>query len=110
MATTELNPPQRRSQSRPNSARPDSIGEHFDNDSQKLLRQLSAASPSASMPQHNWLTWALFSAFFAGITAILAKIGVANVDSNFATAIRTTIVLLFTWAIAAITNPRSSLT
>jgi transporter family protein len=48
----------------------------------------------------NWFTWALLSALFAGATAILAKVGVAGVDSNLATATRTTVVLLFTWAIA----------
>lgn len=53
----------------------------------------------------NWITWALLSAFFAGLTAILAKIGVAGVDSNLATAIRTTVVLVFTWCIALTTGP-----
>jgi bacterial/archaeal transporter family protein len=53
----------------------------------------------------NWIFWALLSAFFAGVTAILAKIGVAGVDSNLATAIRTTVVLLFSWAIAMATSP-----
>jgi transporter family protein len=48
----------------------------------------------------NWFVWALLSALFAGITAILAKIGVAGVNSNLATAIRTTVVLVFTWGIA----------
>jgi bacterial/archaeal transporter family protein len=57
----------------------------------------------------NWIVWALLSAFFAGITAVLAKIGVAGVDSNLATAVRTTIVLAFTWAIALATNPAASL-
>jgi transporter family protein len=37
------------------------------------------------------------SAFFAGITAILAKIGIRNTDSNLATALRTVVVLLFAW-------------
>ena len=37
----------------------------------------------------HWLVWSLLSALFAGITAILAKIGVKDVDSNLATAIRT---------------------
>jgi len=41
---------------------------------------------------NNWLTWSLLSALFAGATAILAKIGVTGVDSNFATAIRTTVI------------------
>lgn len=48
----------------------------------------------------NWLVWALLSALFAAATAILAKIGVAGVDANFATAIRTSVVVLFTWLIA----------
>src|SRR5581483_2499357 len=47
----------------------------------------------------SWLIYALLSAFFAALTAILAKIGVKNVDSNLATAIRTVIILLFAWAI-----------
>ena len=57
----------------------------------------------------NWISWALLSAFFAGITAILAKIGVAGVDSNLATALRTTVVLAFTWAIALATSRADSL-
>jgi bacterial/archaeal transporter family protein len=48
----------------------------------------------------SWIGWALLSALFAAATAILAKIGVAHVDSNLATAIRTTVVLIFAWAIA----------
>jgi len=61
------------------------------------------------MPNLTWLPWALLSAFFAGITAILAKIGVAGIDSNLATAIRTSVVLLFTWLIVLISNPRINL-
>jgi transporter family protein len=59
---------------------------------------------------NHWLTWALFSALFAGITAILAKIGVSEVDSQLATAIRTSVILVFTWAVAFATNPRINLT
>ena len=47
-----------------------------------------------------WLLWALLSAVFAAATAILAKIGIQGIDSSLATAIRTTVILLFTWAIA----------
>jgi bacterial/archaeal transporter family protein len=57
----------------------------------------------------NWIFWAILSAFFAGITAILAKIGVAGIDSNLATAIRTSVVLVFSWAIVLVTNPKFSL-
>ena len=44
-----------------------------------------------------WIVFALFSALFAGITSILAKIGIKNTDSHLATALRTVIVLLFAW-------------
>ena len=44
-----------------------------------------------------WILYAFASAFFAGITAILAKIGIKNTDSNLATAIRTIVILLFSW-------------
>jgi len=47
----------------------------------------------------NWLPWALLSAFFAGLTAILAKIGVAGIDSNLATAIRTVVIVVFAWTV-----------
>ncbi|MDP9038829.1 MAG: EamA family transporter [Acidobacteriota bacterium] len=49
---------------------------------------------------NSWLLWSLLSALFAAATAILAKIGVAHVDSNLATAVRTTVVLVMAWGIA----------
>jgi transporter family protein len=52
----------------------------------------------------NWFIWALLSALFAGITAILAKIGVQNISSNLATAIRTVVILIFAWAVALSTR------
>ena len=52
----------------------------------------------------NWLSWAILSAIFAGLTAILAKIGVKDVDSNLATAVRTTVILVFAWLVAVLTN------
>ena len=57
----------------------------------------------------NWIAWALLSAVFAGITAVLAKVGVAEVDSSLATAIRTTVVVVIAWAIALATVPAGSL-
>jgi bacterial/archaeal transporter family protein len=48
----------------------------------------------------SWFAWALLSAGFAAATALLAKMGVAHVDSNLATAVRTTVVLVMAWAIA----------
>ena len=48
---------------------------------------------------HSWVVFALGSAFFAAITAILGKIGVAEINSNLATFIRTAVVLLMTGVI-----------
>jgi bacterial/archaeal transporter family protein len=48
----------------------------------------------------SWIGWALLSAAFAAATALLAKVGVARVDSNLATAVRTSVVVVFAWSIA----------
>ena len=56
----------------------------------------------------NWIYWSLLSALFAGATAILAKVGVAGVDSNLATAIRTSVILVFSWIVAYATSPPSA--
>ena len=55
----------------------------------------------------NWFIWALLSAFFAGLTAILAKVGVEHVNSNLATAIRTVVILVFAWSVALFTKSQS---
>ena len=55
----------------------------------------------------NWFIWALLSAFFAGLTAILAKVGVEHIDSNLATAIRTVVILIFAWAVALTTKTQA---
>ena len=49
-----------------------------------------------------WILFAFFSAFFAGLTAILAKIGIRKTDSTVATAVRTVVVLAFSWLVAGI--------
>jgi transporter family protein len=54
----------------------------------------------------SWLYWALLSALFAGLTAVLAKVGVREVDSNLATAIRTVVILVFAWSIVLIARPQ----
>ena len=46
-----------------------------------------------------WAVYALLSAVFAALTGILAKLGMADINSNLATAIRTTVVLVMAWAI-----------
>src|SRR5512133_3591667 len=57
----------------------------------------------------NWVIWSLLSALFAGATAILAKIGVKDIDSNLATAVRTTVVLVFTWVLAVTTGAHGAI-
>jgi transporter family protein len=47
-----------------------------------------------------WWIFALLSALFAALTAVLAKAGVRGIDTNLAVAIRTTVILLLTWGIA----------
>ena len=51
-----------------------------------------------------WKYYALLSAFFAALTAVFAKIGVKDINSDLATAIRTTVILFITWAIAILGN------
>jgi len=50
----------------------------------------------------NWTGYAILSAVFGALVAILGKIGVRDVDSNLAVAIRTTVILLFAWLIVAV--------
>jgi bacterial/archaeal transporter family protein len=57
----------------------------------------------------SWIAWALLSAVFAAATALLAKVGVAHVDSNLATAVRTTVVVVFAWGIALALGKHSEL-
>ncbi len=58
---------------------------------------------------NSWLFWALLSAVFAAMTAILAKKGVEGVDSNLATAVRTTVVLVFAWLVAVMAAKPSAI-
>jgi len=56
-----------------------------------------------------WVLFAFCSAIFAGITAILAKIGVKNTDSDVATALRTIVVLLFSWLMVFVAGSANTL-
>lgn len=57
-----------------------------------------------------WLVMALLSAFFAGLTAILAKCGIQKTDSDLATALRTIIVLAFSWIMVFIVGSAQTIT
>lgn len=56
-----------------------------------------------------WVLLSFGSAFFAGITTILAKCGIKKTDSNVATAVRTIVVLLFAWLMVFITNAQGGI-
>ncbi|MGN0598291.1 MAG: EamA family transporter [Oscillospiraceae bacterium] len=57
-----------------------------------------------------WIAFAFCSALFAGATSILAKIGIKNTDSTAATAVRTIIILLFSWLMVLLTGQLGGIT
>ena len=56
-----------------------------------------------------WLLFALLSAVFAALTSILAKVGIDGVNSNLATASRTSVVLLMSWGMVFLTNAQGGI-
>lgn len=56
-----------------------------------------------------WIVFAFASALFAGLTAILAKCGIKNIDSNVATALRTIVVLVFSWIMVFVAGTQSGI-
>lgn len=56
-----------------------------------------------------WFIFALFSAIFAALSSILAKVGIDGVNSNLATAIRTAIVVLMAWVLVFITKTENNI-
>ncbi|HCL03190.1 MAG TPA: multidrug DMT transporter permease [Lachnoclostridium phytofermentans] len=56
-----------------------------------------------------WILFAFLSALFAGLTAILAKCGIKNTDSNVATALRTIVVLIFSWIMVFLVNSQGGI-
>ena len=57
-----------------------------------------------------WMIFALLSAVFAALTSILAKVGIEDIDSNLATAIRTVVVVIMAWVMVFLTNAQSGIT
>ena len=62
-----------------------------------------------SKNNQSWLLFAIGSAFFASMTAILGKIGIANVESNLGTAIRTSVVLVMAWLMVFVTGKQKEI-
>lgn len=61
------------------------------------------------MKENLWLVCAILSAVFAALTAVLAKVGIRDIDSNLATAIRTIVVLVMAWGMVFLTHAQSGL-
>lgn len=61
------------------------------------------------MFKDSWVIYAILSAVFAALTSILAKIGISDINSNFATAIRTIVVLIMAWGIVFMTGAQSGI-
>ncbi|MDO4380063.1 MAG: EamA family transporter [Clostridia bacterium] len=57
-----------------------------------------------------WWLYAVLSSVFAALTSILAKVGIENVNSNLATALRTVVVLAMSWLMVFVTNAQSGIT
>jgi transporter family protein len=64
-----------------------------------LLYIAAAKQDTINTDSNMWKLYAFLSAFFAALTAIFAKVGVKDINSNLATAIRTTVILFITWGI-----------
>lgn len=56
-----------------------------------------------------WILFAFGSAFFAGITAVLAKIGIEHINSTLATAVRTVVVLAFSWLMVFVVGSQNTI-
>lgn len=61
------------------------------------------------MFKESWIIYSLLSAFFAALTSILAKIGMGDINSNLATAIRTVVVLIMAWGIVFATGTHTNM-
>ncbi len=73
-----------------------------------MLMITKKETTEARTEKKDWFIYAVLSAVFASLTAILGKIGIENIDSNLGTAIRTTVVLLMAWMMVFATGKRKS--
>lgn len=71
-----------------------------------MLMITKKETTEAKTEKKDWFIYAVLSAVFASLTAILGKIGIENIDSNLGTAIRTTVVLLMAWMMVFATGKR----
>lgn len=69
----------------------------------------SPSSAVTSPKRRSWLFYAVFSAVFASLTAVLGKAGITHVESNLGTAIRTVVVLLMAWVIVFVSGKQNTI-
>ena len=74
-----------------------------------IFLMIEKKQTSAKKENRMWMLYAVLSAIFAALTSILAKIGVSGVESNLATAIRTAVVLVISWAIVFATGKQKKM-
>lgn len=74
-----------------------------------LMISRKKTRPEAEERGNSWLVYAVLSAVFASLTAILGKIGIAGIDSNLGTAIRTTVVLLMAWLMVFVSGKQTQI-
>ena len=70
----------------------------------ETAEQVAAAAAAERTHGRGWLFYAILSAVFASLTAILGKIGISGVESNLGTAIRTCVVLAMAWVVVGVTG------
>ena len=74
-----------------------------------LMIQKKQKSGEIKATKKSWLFYAVLSAVFASLTAILGKVGINGVESNLGTAIRTVVVLIMAWVVVFVTGKGSSI-
>lgn len=74
-----------------------------------LMIEKKQAGPAKTGEGHGWLFYASGSAVFASLTSILGKIGIAGVESNLGTAVRTAVVLLMAWLMVFVTGKQHTI-
>lgn len=74
-----------------------------------LMIEKRQTDPENTGKGYNWLLYAFGSAIFASLTSILGKIGIAGVESNLGTAIRTAVVLLMAWLMVFVTDKQHTI-
>lgn len=69
-----------------------------------MIDRKASTEADRDKDSRGWLIYAVLSAIFASVTAILGKVGIEDIDSNLGTAIRTTVVLLMAWFMVLVTG------